>query len=73
MAGFIPQIAKLATFISPTGNALSTISRQIANAHLIFNVIAILIFIPFVGIISRNIDKIFKDDKIRKIDDKSRL
>lgn len=69
MAGFIPQIAQLATFISPAGNAISTISRQIANAHLIFNVIAILIFIPFVGIISRNIDKIFKDDKIRKIDD----
>ena len=69
IAGFVPQVADLATMISPKGAALSVISRQIANAHLIFNVIAILIFIPFVGVISRNIDKIFKADKIRKIDD----
>lgn len=43
---FIPLFANFIRFISPKGNEVEVISRQIANAHLSFNFINTLIWLP---------------------------
>ena len=42
--------AKLVTMISPTGNEVEVISRQIANAHTAFNVVNTIIWIPLIAL-----------------------
>jgi len=56
---FIPQLANIATMISPAVTELegvvqaSAIPRQIANANTLFNVINTLLFIGFTGFFAR--------------------
>ncbi|MDO5408063.1 MAG: Na/Pi cotransporter family protein [Eubacteriales bacterium] len=45
---FIPLVAKFVQFISPKGNEVDVISRQIANAHTTFNIVCTLIWLPLV-------------------------
>lgn len=45
---FIPVFAEFVRFISPKGNEVEVISRQIANAHLSFNFINTLIWLPLI-------------------------
>ena len=45
---FIPVFAEFVKFISPKGNEVEVISRQIANAHLSFNFINTLIWLPLI-------------------------
>jgi len=42
--------AKLVAMISPTGNEVEVISRQIANAHTAFNVVNTIIWIPLIAL-----------------------
>lgn len=44
----IPVFAKFVQWISPKGNEVDVISRQIANAHTTFNVINTLIWLPLI-------------------------
>ncbi len=41
---------KLVAMISPTGNEVEVISRQIANAHTTFNVVNTIIWIPLIAL-----------------------
>lgn len=41
---------KLVEMISPTGNEVDVIARQIANAHTAFNVVNTIIWIPLIGL-----------------------
>ena len=45
---FIPLVTKFVQFISPKGNEVDVISRQIANAHTTFNVVCTLIWLPLI-------------------------
>ncbi len=45
---FIPALAAFVRFISPKGNEVDVISRQIANAHTTFNVVCTLIWLPLI-------------------------
>lgn len=47
-AFFIPQVANVVTMISPKGNEVDVISRQIANAHTMFNIVCTLIWLPLI-------------------------
>ncbi|MDO4302859.1 MAG: Na/Pi cotransporter family protein [Bacillota bacterium] len=47
----IPLFARFIQFISPKGNEVDVISRQIANAHLSFNFINTLIWLPMLPIL----------------------
>ena len=44
----IPVLVKFVEFISPKGNEVDIISRQIANAHTTFNVVCTLIWLPLI-------------------------
>ncbi len=45
---FIPVLVKFVEFISPKGNEIDIISRQIANAHTTFNVVCTLVWLPLI-------------------------
>lgn len=42
----IPWFSRFVQFISPAGNEIDVISRQIANAHTTFNVVCTLVWLP---------------------------
>ena len=46
----LPVLARFVQFISPKGNEVDVISRQIANAHTTFNVVCTLIWLPLIPI-----------------------
>ena len=46
----IPVFSKLVQYISPKGNEVDVISRQIANAHTTFNVTCTLIWLPLIPV-----------------------
>mgnify|MGYP000775787062 FL=1 len=46
----IKPFAKFVEMISPKGNELDVISRQIANAHMSFNIINTLIWLPLLPV-----------------------
>ena len=60
----IPWFAKFVQFISPKGNEVDVISRQIANAHTTFNIVCTLPLIPLMVKIVTTI--IRGDDKVQK-------
>ena len=60
---FTPYIAKFITMISPSGDELDVISRQIANSHLFFNVVATLIFLPLIPVLAKVVTKLVPDRK----------
>lgn len=74
----IPLLAKFVQFISPKGNEIDVISRQIANAHTTFNIACTLIWLPLIPLmvkivmfIVRGEDKnAFADSKPRFLDEK---
>lgn len=71
---WIPQYAEFIKTISPKStisdsdfNTLaSTVPRQIANAHTVFNIILTCIILPFTGIFARFIERIFPYKTIEK-------
>ena len=55
---FTPYIAKFVTMISPSGDELDVISRQIANSHLFFNIATTLAFLPLIGVLAKVVTKL---------------
>ena len=49
----IPYFAKFVAWISPKGNEVDIISRQIANAHTTFNVVCTLVWLPLLPVMVR--------------------
>ncbi len=65
---FIPQLADIATWISPsspelegTARMAAEVPRQIANAHTVLNVINALVFLNFTGLFARAVTWMFPD------------
>ncbi len=47
---FLSVLTRFVQFISPKGNEVDVISRQIANAHTTFNVVCTLIWLPLIPV-----------------------
>ncbi|MGN1135212.1 MAG: Na/Pi cotransporter family protein [Oscillospiraceae bacterium] len=77
-AFLIPLLAKFVQFISPKGNEVDVIARQIANAHTTFNIVCTLIWLPLIPLMVKIVtfivkgeDKnLFADGKPRFLDEK---
>jgi phosphate:Na+ symporter len=64
----IPWFAKFVAFISPKGNELDIISRQIANAHTTFNLVCTLIWLPLIPLMVKLVKFVIPgDDTVKKI------
>jgi len=55
---FTPFIAEFIQAISPSGEEIDVISRQIANSHLAFNIATTIVFIPFIGFLVKFVTKV---------------
>ena len=63
----IPWFAKFVQFISPKGNEVDVISRQIANAHTTFNIVCTLVWLPLIPLMVKIVTTIIRgDDKVHK-------
>ena len=56
----IPVLASFVRFISPKGNEIDVISRQIANAHTTFNVVCTLIWMPLLPVMVKIVTFLIK-------------
>lgn len=56
----IPVFGKLVQYISPKGNEVDVISRQIANAHTTFNVTCTLIWLPLIPVMVKIVSAIVR-------------
>lgn len=65
----IKPFAKFVEMISPKGNELDVISRQIANAHMSFNIINTLIWLPLLPVMVKIVMFIVRDDEEVSIED----
>lgn len=65
----IKPFAKFVELISPKGNELDIISRQIANAHMSFNIINTLIWLPLLPVMVKIVMFIVRDDKKLSLED----
>ena len=54
----IPWFAKFIQWISPKGNEVEVISRQIANAHTTFNLVNTLIWLPLIWLMVKIVMKL---------------
>lgn len=59
---FVPAFAEFVRFISPKGNEVDVISRQIANAHMSFNIINSLIWLPLLPFMVKIVTTIVRGD-----------
>lgn len=64
---FIPYIARFIIFLSPKGNEVDVIARQIANSHLFFNLANTLIWIPFVWLLAKMVTKILPGKDLERL------
>ena len=63
----IPWFAKFVQFISPKGNEVDVISRQIANAHTTFNIVCTLVWLPLIPLMAKIVTTIIRgDDNVQK-------
>lgn len=60
---FVKPYAALIQYISPKGNEVDVISRQIANAHTGFNITMTLVWLPFIAILVKIVMLIIPDKK----------
>ncbi len=56
---FFPWFVKLVTFISGT----ASLEQQIANAHMLFNAMGVLLFLPFIGTTEKLLNKLLPERK----------
>lgn len=56
-------------YISPRGNEVDVISRQIANAHTTFNIVCTLIWLPLIPLMVKIVTTVIwgEDKKIRAV------
>lgn len=59
---FIPVLVKFVEFISPKGNEVDIISRQIANAHTTFNVVCTLVWLPLIPLMVKIVTWIIRGE-----------
>ncbi len=52
-AFLLRPFAALVTFLSPSGNEVDVIARQIANAHTTFNIVCTLVWLPLIPLMVR--------------------
>ncbi len=55
---FVPWYAQFIQWISPKGNEVDVIARQIANAHTAFNIIMTLIWLPMIPLLVKIVTKV---------------
>ncbi|MGN1392806.1 MAG: Na/Pi cotransporter family protein [Succinivibrionaceae bacterium] len=67
----IPFFADFVRWISPSGNEISIISRQIANAHTTFNVCNTLIWLPMIPIMVTIVNFIVKPQAKEQVQEKA--
>lgn len=60
---FVSPYASLIERISPKGNEVDVIARQIANAHTGFNLIMTCLWIPLIGVMVKIVMKLVPDKK----------
>jgi len=65
----IPWYTEFITMISTKGVEVSIISRQIANAHTIFNVVNCLAWMPFVGVLVKIVNVIVRGKDKKEVDE----
>ena len=58
----IPWFAQFVRYISPKGNEIDVISRQIANAHTTFNVVCTLVWLPLIPIMVKIVTTIIRGE-----------
>lgn len=61
---FVPQFAHVVQLISPSGAEVEVISRQIANAHTLFNCTMTLIWLPLIGLMTKIVTTILPDKRV---------
>lgn len=61
---FVKPYAALIQYLSPKGAEIDVISRQIANAHTLFNITMTLIWIPLIWLMVKIVMRIIPDGKI---------
>lgn len=59
---FIPLFAQFVAYISPKGNELDIIARQIANAHTCFNIICTLVWLPLIPLMVKIVNLIIRGE-----------
>ena len=62
----IPVLSKFVRYISPKGNEVDVISRQIANAHTTFNVVCTLIWLPLIPLMVKIVKFIIRGDETKQ-------
>ena len=60
---FVKPLAAFIQYISPKGPEIEVISRQIANAHTLFNVTVTLIWLPLIPLMVRWVSWLIKGDR----------
>lgn len=63
---FVNQYASFIQFLSSNGSEISTISRQIANAHTGFNIVMTLVWTPLLPLMVKIVTKLIPDEKMEK-------
>lgn len=58
----IPLLSKFVQLISPKGNEVDVIARQIANAHTTFNVVCTLVWLPLISVMVKIVMWIVRGD-----------
>lgn len=58
----IPVLTRFVQFISPKGNEVDVISRQIANAHTTFNVVCTIIWLPLIPVMVKIVTWIIRGE-----------
>lgn len=64
---FIPYYAQFVEFISPKGLEIEIIARQIANAHLCFNLFNTILFIPLIGLLVKLVTKMVPGKELDRL------
>lgn len=62
----LKPFAAFVTFISPKGNEVDVIARQIANAHTTFNVVCTLIWLPLIPLMVKIVTTIIRGEDTRE-------
>ena len=57
-AALLPGFVRLVELVSPKGPELEVISRQIANAHTLFNLLCTLVWLPLTPVMVRLVCKL---------------
>lgn len=60
---FVKPYSSLIQYISPKGNEVDVISRQIANAHTGFNITMTLLWLPLISLLVKIVMKLIPDKK----------